>query len=75
MREFKCMNTLFDEDLARETDVKISTVHFCRFEFNETAKKATKYGAKVTLGCDYPNYNMSVAIPLNQLESLREDLN
>ncbi len=72
---FKRVYAISDEDLERETDVKTSAVHFCRFEFNEAAKKAIKYGAKVTLGCDHPNYNMSVLIPLNQLESLREDLN
>jgi hypothetical protein len=72
---FKRVYAISDEDLERETDTKTSAVHFCRFEFNEAAKKAIKYGAKVMLGCDHPNYNMSVAIPLNQLESLREDLN
>ena len=72
---FKRVYAISDEDLERETDVKTSAVHFCRFEFNEAAKKAIKYGAVVKLGCDHPNYNMSVAIPLNQLESLREDLN
>ncbi len=71
---FKRVYAISDEDLERETDTKTSAVHFCRFEFNEAAKKAIKYGAKVTLGCDHPNYNERVSIPLNQLESLREDL-
>ncbi|MEQ1598124.1 MAG: DUF3501 family protein [Methylotenera sp.] len=72
---FKRVYAISDEDLERETDVKTSAVHFCRFEFNEAARKAIKYGASVKLGCDHPNYNMSVVIPLAQLESLREDLN
>jgi hypothetical protein len=72
---FKRVYAISDEDLERETDTKTSAVHFCRFEFNEAAKKAIKYGASVKLGCDHPNYNMSTVIPLNQLESLREDLN
>ena len=72
---FKRVYAISDEDLERETDVKTSAVHFCRFEFNEAAKKAIKYGAAVKLGCDHPNYKMIVLIPLNQLESLREDLN
>ena len=72
---FKRVYAISDEDLERETDVKTSAVHFCRFEFNEAARKAIKYGAAVKLGCDHPNYNMSTVIPLNQLESLREDLN
>ena len=72
---FKRVYVISDEDLERETDVKTSAAHFRRFEFNEAAKKAIKYGAAVKLGCDHPNYNMSVLIPLNQLESLREDLN
>ena len=72
---FKRVYAISDEDLGRETDVKTSAAHFRRFEFNEAAKKAIKYGAAVKLGCDHPNYNMSALIPLNQLESLREDLN
>ena len=72
---FKRVYAISDEDLERETDTKTSAVHFCRSEFNEAAKKAIKYGAIVKLGCDHPNYNMSVIIPLNQLESLREYLN
>ncbi len=72
---FKRVYAISDEDLERETDTKTSAVHFCRFEFNEAARKAIKYGAVVKLGCDHPNYNMSVVIPLEQLESLREDLN
>ncbi len=72
---FKPVYAISDEDLDRETETKTSAVHFCRFEFNEAAKKAIKYGAKVRLGCDHPNYNMRASIPLNQLESLREDLN
>ena len=72
---FKRVYVISDEDLERETDVKTSAAHFRRFEFNEAAKKAIKYGAAVKLGCDHPNYNMSVLISLNQLESLREDLN
>jgi hypothetical protein len=72
---FKRVYAISDEDLDRETDTKTSAVHFCRFEFNEAARKAIKYGATVKLGCDHPNYNMSTIIPLNQLESLREDLN
>jgi Protein of unknown function (DUF3501) len=70
---FKRVYAISDEDLERETDTKTSAVHFCRFEFNEAAKKAIKYGAAVKLGCDHPNYNISELIPLAQLESLRED--
>ena len=51
---FKRVYAISDEDLERETDVKTSAVHFCRFEFNEAAKKAIKYGAAVKLGCDIP---------------------
>ena len=72
---FKRVYAISDEDIERETDVKTSAVHFCRFEFNEAAKKSIKYGAAVKLGCDHPNYNMRILIPLNQLESLKEDLN
>jgi len=72
---FKRVYAIADEDLARENETKTSAVHFCRFQFNEAAKNAIKYGAKVTLGCDHPNYDIRMDIPLHQLESLREDLN
>jgi len=72
---FKRVYAIADEDLDRENETKTSAVHFCRFEFNEAAKNAIKYGAVVKLGCDHPNYNKSTLIPLEQLESLREDLN
>ena len=72
---FKRVYAISDEDLERETAEKTSAVHFCRFQFNEAAKNAIKYGAKVILGCDHPNYTVSKLIPLGQLESLRSDLN
>ena len=59
VKGFKRVHAISDEDLQRETDVKTSAVHFCRFEFNQAAKKAIKYGVAVKLGCDHPNYNMS----------------
>lgn len=36
---FKRVQAISDEDLQRETEVKTSAVHFCRFEFNQAAKK------------------------------------
>jgi hypothetical protein len=72
---FKRVYAIADEDLDRENETKTSAVHFCRFEFSDATKNAIKYGAKVILGCDHPNYNVSTEIPVNQLESLREDLN
>ncbi len=72
---FKRVYAIADEDLARENETKTSAVHFLRFQFNEAAKNAIKYGAKVTVGCDHPNYNVSTLIPIAQLESLRSDLN
>jgi len=72
---FKRVYAIADEDLDRENETKTSAVHFLRFQFNDAAKKAIKYGAKITLGCDHPNYNISTHIPVEQLESLRSDLN
>lgn len=72
---FKRVYAIADEDLARENETKTSAVHFLRFQFNEAAKNAIKYGAKVTVGCDHPNYNVCTLIPIAQLESLRSDLN
>ena len=49
-----------DEDLERENDVKTSSVHFLRFEFEPEAIDALKAGAAVALGIDHPHYTVRI---------------
>ena len=46
LEDFKLVYVISDEDLDRETDVKTSAVHCCRFEFNGAAKKAINMALK-----------------------------
>lgn len=64
-----------DEDLERENDEKTSAVHFLRFEFDAAQRDAIRSpGAKVTLGCDHPNYTATTVIGPEKLASLSADL-
>ena len=63
-----------DEDLDRENEEKTSAVHFVRFEFPESAKRAVLAGAGVKLGCDHTNYPAHVTIGPETLASLAGDL-
>ena len=50
-----------DEDLARENEVKTSSVHFLRFEFDDEMVSAVKAGAALAAGIDHANYAAEVA--------------
>lgn len=63
-----------DEDLVRENSEKTSAVHFVRFEFDANTQAAIKAGQAVTVGCDHPQYAMSVPMPATCLMSLLDDL-
>jgi hypothetical protein len=63
-----------DEDLDRENEEKTSAVHFVRFEFPESSRKAVLAGASVKLGCDHTNYPAHVTIAADTLASLAGDL-
>jgi hypothetical protein len=52
-----------DEDLDRENEEKTSAVHFVRFEFADSMRRAILAGASVKLGCDHTNYPAHVVIP------------
>ncbi|HMV53912.1 MAG TPA: DUF3501 family protein [Rhodocyclaceae bacterium] len=64
-----------DEDLERENEQKTSSVHFLRFELNETMKAALRGGADVAAGIDHPQYEALVSpVPGNIRMSLCGDL-
>jgi len=50
-----------DEDLARENEVKTSSVHFLRFEFDSAMVSGIKAGAALAAGIDHANYAIEVA--------------
>jgi hypothetical protein len=49
-----------DEDLERETEDKTSSVHFLRFELDQSMAQALKRGARLSAGVDHPQYNVTV---------------
>ncbi|MBI4205342.1 MAG: DUF3501 family protein [Betaproteobacteria bacterium] len=49
-----------DEDLERETEAKTSSVHFLRFELDQSMVQALKRGARLSAGIDHPQYNVTV---------------
>ncbi len=48
-----------DEDLDRENETKTSSVHFLRFELDESNKRALAAGARFRVGVDHPNCNFT----------------
>lgn len=63
-----------DEDLARETAEKTSSVHFLRFELAPTMVSALKHGAVVEMGIDHPAYSVSADVAPAVRDSLAGDL-
>lgn len=64
-----------DEDLPRDNAEKTSAVHFVRFEFTPRMKEGLRDGARLTIGCDHPNYPVpDQDIAPQVLASLRNDL-
>jgi hypothetical protein len=64
-----------DEDLARETEEKTSSVHFLRFELDASMKRALAGGANMRVGVDHPNYQVTLD-PVSAVvrDSLLKDL-
>lgn len=63
-----------DEDLDRETEEKTSSVHFLRFELDQSVAEALKGGAALSIGIDHPRYTASSdALPAVR-DSLARDL-
>jgi len=64
-----------DEDLARATEAKTSSVHFLRFELSPEMVRAVKQGADIGAGIDHPAYRHQIsAVPQVTRNALAEDL-
>lgn len=50
-----------DEDLERENAEKTSSVHFLRFELDESMKSRLRAGAALSMGVDHPSYAAQLA--------------
>jgi hypothetical protein len=50
------VHAVADEDLERENEEKTSSVHFLRFELDETMRAKLKQGARLAIGVDHPEY-------------------
>jgi hypothetical protein len=64
-----------DEDLERENEEKTSSVHFLRFELDQTMRAKLKQGARLAIGVDHPAYQAVVnAVPGDVHAALAGDL-
>ena len=71
---FEKVQPIANEDLARETEEKTSSVHFLRFELNEDMATAVKKGVSVSAGVSHAAYQHSVVVSENCRNSLASDL-
>lgn len=72
---FTRVYAIADEDLERENEQKTSAVHFLRFELNDAIKQALKAGANLAIGCDHPDYTVTLEVVSGAVrESLIGDL-
>lgn len=71
---FDSVNPIANEDLARETEEKTSSVHFVRFELSPEMIEAVKQGAVIRAGIDHPAYSEETEIPDQVRDSLAGDL-
>ena len=62
-----------NEDLARETDEKTSSVHFMRFEFEQTMIADFCKGINVKIGVSHPNYNCEIILEQRVKDQLNQD--
>ena len=62
-----------NEDLERETDEKTSSVHFMRFEFDQSMIVDFCKGAKIKIGVFHPNYNCEIIIEKRVQDELNQD--
>jgi hypothetical protein len=63
-----------DEDLARETAEKTSSVHFLRFQLTPASIAAAKAGARIRVGIDHPEYSYETMLDDVTRASLAADL-
>ena len=62
-----------NEDLERETDEKTSSVHFMRFEFEQTMIADFCKGINVKIGVSHPNYDCEIILEKRVQEELNQD--
>ena len=62
-----------NEDLERETDEKTSSVHFMRFEFDQSMIVDFYKGAKIKIGVSHPNYNCVIILEKRVQDELNQD--
>ena len=62
-----------NEDLERETDEKTSSVHFMRFEFEQSMIADFCKGAKIKIGVSHSNYNCETIIEKRVQDELNQD--
>jgi len=62
-----------NEDLERETDEKTSSVHFMRFEFEQTMIADFCKGINVKIGVSHPNYDCEIILEKRVQDELSQD--
>ncbi|SVB86958.1 uncharacterized protein METZ01_LOCUS239812 [marine metagenome] len=62
-----------NEDLERETDEKTSSVHFMRFEFEQTMIADFCKGINVKIGVSHPNYDCEIILEQRVKDQLNQD--
>ena len=62
-----------NEDLERETDEKTSSVHFMRFEFDQTMIADFFKGTNVKIGASHPNYDCEIILEKKAQDELSQD--
>ena len=62
-----------NEDLERETDEKTSSVHFMRFEFDQTMIADFCKGINVKIGASHPNYDCEIILEKRVQDELNQD--
>ena len=62
-----------NEDLERETDEKTSSVHFMRFEFDQTMIADFYKDSNVKIGVSHPNYHCEIILEKRVQDELNQD--
>jgi len=62
-----------NEDLERETDEKTSSVHFMRFEFEQTMIADFCKDINVKIGVSHPNYDCEIILEQRVKDQLNQD--
>ena len=63
-----------DEDLERENEEKTSSVHFLRFELDDSMVERLRGGAALKIGVDHPEYRAAASAPAELRAALLADL-